>query len=80
VTYHFNMYDGRVYPHTLGTECLTFEAARIEVVQRIGRSLAQEAAFFRTVDERTMYLTDSNGLTLFYPTLMAAESPAVGGR
>jgi hypothetical protein len=28
VIYHFNMHDGRAYPDTLGTECLTLDAAR----------------------------------------------------
>ena len=75
--YHFNMHDGRAYPDTLGTECLTLEAARIEAVQRIGKLLAEEAASFWTDNEWTMDVTDGNGLTLFTLMIMAASSPAV---
>src|SRR6476646_6854984 len=45
------MHDGRAYPDTLGTECATLDAARVEAVQRIGRLLAEEAARFWTGDE-----------------------------
>lgn len=76
--YHFNMHDGRAYPDTLGTECPTLDAARVEAVQRIGKLLAEEAARFWTGDEWTMDVTDGNGLTLFTLMFMAANSPAVG--
>jgi len=78
VIYHFNMHDGRAYPDTLGTECATLDAARVEAVQRIGRLLAEEAARFWTGDEWTMDVTDGSGLTLFTLMFMAANSPAAG--
>jgi hypothetical protein len=80
VIYHFNMHDGRAYPDTLGTECPTLDAARIEAVRRIGRLLAEEAARFWTGDEWTMDVTDENGLTLFSLVFMAANSAAAGLR
>ena len=76
--YHFNIHDGQSYPDTLGTECLTVDAARIEAVRRIGRLLAEEAARFWTGDDWTMEVTDSTGLTMFSLRFMATDAPAAG--
>jgi hypothetical protein len=79
VIYHFNINDGRAYPDTLGTECISLEAARVEVVQRIGRLLSEQAARFWTGNEWSLDVTDGNGLTLFTLMFMAANSPAAAG-
>jgi hypothetical protein len=73
--YHFNVHDGQAYPDTLGTECLTLDAARIEAVRRIGRLLAEEAARFWTGDDWTMDVTDPTGLTMFSLRFMATNAP-----
>jgi hypothetical protein len=74
VIYHFNIHDGRACPETVGTEFLT------KAGQRTGKLLAEEPARFWTGGEWSTHLTDSDGLTLFSPMLMAANWSAVGVR